>query len=94
MNSEKDRLINLAVHESSDPEMLERDAASKAGSSESTDPEMLDRNTDLEASANLDDFNHDYEGEREGDRIPDDFDVSGDAKAAERQIGIVNRHAG
>jgi hypothetical protein len=29
MTSSEDRLINLAIHESSDPEMLKRDAQSK-----------------------------------------------------------------
>ncbi len=46
MNSEQDRLINLAVHESSDPEMLRRDAESKTGSS----PHPESSNPDLEST--------------------------------------------
>lgn len=55
MSSQEDKLINLAIHESSDPEMLRRDAESKTGTApneESFDPEMLKRNTNPETTAN------------------------------------------
>jgi hypothetical protein len=93
MNPEEDRLINLAVGESSDPEMLKRDAESKTGSSpqpESSNPEMLRHASD---STTLDDFNHENEEDREQPPEPD-FDIAREDKAAENQINIANRHAG
>jgi hypothetical protein len=93
MSSEQDRLINLAVHESSDPEMLRRDAESKTGGKPnegSSEPEMLRRDTD---SKTLDDFN--YENEEDREQPPEaDFDIAHEDKLAERQINIANRHAG
>jgi hypothetical protein len=93
MNPQEDRLINLAVHESSDPEMLRRDAESKTGSSpntESADPEMLRGDA---GSKTLDDFN--YENEEDREAPPEaDFDIPSEDKLAERQIHIANLHAG
>ncbi len=94
MNPEQDKpLIDLAVGESSDPEMLRRDAESKTGSKpkeESSDPEMLSSDA---GSKTLDDFNHDNEEDRE--QPPEaDFDIAGEDRAAARQINIANRHAG
>lgn len=93
MNPNEDRLINLAIHESSDPEMLRRDAESKTGSKpheESSDPEMLRPDAD---SKTLDSFNHENEEDRKQPPEPD-FDIAREDKAAERQINIANLHAG
>jgi len=93
MNPNEDRLINLAIHESSDPEMLRRDAESKTGSKpyeESSDPEMLRRDAE---SKTLDSFNHENEEDREHPLEPD-FDITCEDKTAENQINIVNRPAG
>lgn len=93
MNPEEDKLINLAIHESSDPEMLKRDAEAKTGSrpqEESSDPEMLKRDAD---SKTLDNYNYENEEDREQPPEPD-FDISQDDKLAEQQINIANRHAG
>lgn len=93
MNPQEDKLINLAVHESSDPEMLERDAESKTGSrpnTESSDPEMLKGDTE---SKTLDDFN--YENEEDREAPPEaDFGIASEDSAAANQIHIANRHAG
>jgi hypothetical protein len=93
MSPEEDSLINLAVGESSDPEMLRRDAESKTGSrpnEESSNPEMLRRDTD---SNTLGDFN--YENEEDREQPPEsDFDIASEDKPAARQINIANRHAG
>jgi CRISPR/Cas system CMR-associated protein Cmr3 (group 5 of RAMP superfamily) len=93
MSPEEDKLINLAVHESSDPEMLRRDAEAKTGSSpkeESSDPEMLQRDA---GSKTLDDFN--YENEEDREQPPEsDFDISHNDQLAQQQINIANRHAG
>jgi hypothetical protein len=94
MSPQEDRLINLSVHESSDPEMLRRDAESKTGSrpkEESSDSEMLGRDAD---SQTLDDFNYENEEDREQPLQVEDFDISNDDKLADRQINIANRHAG
>jgi hypothetical protein len=89
MSPQEDKLINLAVHESSDPEMLRRDAESKTGSSpkeESSDPEMLRPDINLETAG------HPYEEDREQPPEPD-FDIAREDKLAERQINIANQHA-
>lgn len=94
MSSQDKSLINLSVHESSDPEMLRRDAESKTGSSpqeESFNPEMLTGNAD---SQTLDDFNYENEEDREQPLEVEDFDISNDDKRVNRQINIANRHAG
>lgn len=92
MNSQDDKLINLAIHESSDPEMLERDAETKTGSrpnTESSAPEMLG-GTD---SKTLDDFNYENEEDREAP-LETDFDLAREDQVAANQIRIANRHAG
>jgi hypothetical protein len=92
MNPQNDSMINLAIHESSDPEMLERDAETKTGSrpnTESSAPEMLS-GTD---SKTLDDFN--YENEEDREAPPEtDFDIAREDRVAVNQIHIANRHAG
>ena len=81
MNSQDNKLINLAIHESSDPEMLERDAETKTGSHPNTAspaPEMLG-----------------YENEEDREApLETDFDIAREDRVAEAQIHIVNRHAG
>jgi hypothetical protein len=93
MSPQKDSLINLAVGESSDPEMLRRDAESKTGSSPNTEgsnSEMLRGDAD---SKTLDDFNYENEEDREAPPEPD-FDITREDKLAESQMHIANRHAG
>lgn len=93
MNPQEDRLINLAVGESSDPEMLRRDAESKTGSSpnpESSNSEALRGDAD---SKTLDDFNYENEEDREAPPEPD-FDIASEDRVADNQIQIANRHAG
>ena len=90
MSPEEDKLINLAVHESSDPEMLRRDAESKTGSTpqeESSQQEMLGHDADIKTAS------HPEEEDREQPPEPD-FDIAREDKLAERQINIANRHAG
>lgn len=92
MNSQDNKLINLAIHESSDPEMLERDAETKTGSHPNTAspaPEMLGGTE----SKTLDDFNYENEEDREAP-LETDFDIAREDRVAEAQIHIVNRHAG
>ncbi len=93
MSSKENKPIDLAVHESSDPEMLRRDAESKTGSppsEESSDPEMLGHDAD---SKTLDDFNYDNEEDRE--QPPEAVFVIPDKdRRSVRQINIANRHAG
>lgn len=93
MNPQEDRLINLAVGESSDPEMLRRDAELKTGSSpnpESSNSEALRGDAN---SKTLDDFN--YENEEDREAPPDvDFDIASEDRIADNQIQITNRHAG
>ena len=103
MNPEKDRLINLAVHESSDPEMLKRDAESKTGSSPNTEssdsllnssgPEILRQESGSGIASKPEDFSHEYEEEREN--FPQgDVDLPPGEKLAESQIMNANLHAG
>lgn len=93
MNPQENRLINLAVGESSDPEMLFRDAQAKTGSSpnpESSNEEALRRDADTKT---LDDFN--YENEEDREAPPDaDFALADEDRIASNQIQIANRHAG
>jgi hypothetical protein len=93
MNPQENRLINLAVGESSDPEMLRRDAESKTGSSpnpSSSNSETLRVDADLKT---VDDFN--YENEEDREAPPEaDFDRAGENRVANNQIKIANRHAG
>ncbi len=93
MSPEPDKLINLSIHESSDPEMLKRDAESKTGRSpntESSDSERLGGGADSET---LGGFNYENEEDREAPLDPD-FDLAREDKVAESQIHIANRHAG
>ncbi|MEW6497754.1 MAG: hypothetical protein AB1589_35415 [Cyanobacteriota bacterium] len=93
MKPQEDKLINLALGESSDPEMLRRDAESKTGSrpnTESSDSEMLTGDAD---SKTLDDFNYENEEDREAPLDPD-FDIASEDRVADNQIQIANRHAG
>jgi hypothetical protein len=93
MTTEEDKLINLAVHESSDIEMLRRDAESKTGSSpqeEHSNPDVYQSEHD---STSLDNFNHENEEEREQPPEPD-FDIAREDQAAAQQINIANLHAG
>jgi hypothetical protein len=90
MGPEEDKLINLAVHKSSDPEMLRRDAESKTGSTpqeESSQQEMLGHDADIKTAS------HPEEEDREQPPEPD-FDIAREDKLAERQINIANRQAG
>ncbi|MBD2014049.1 hypothetical protein H6F96_08695 [Microcoleus sp. FACHB-53] len=93
MNPQENRLINLAIGESSDPEMLYRDAQSKTGSSpnpESSNSEALTGDADTKT---LDDFN--YENEEDREAPPDaDFDLADEDRVASNQMQIANRHAG
>ncbi len=104
MSSEQDnKLINLAVHESSDPEMLKRDAESKTGSSPNTessdshlnssDPELLGQKSDSGLASKPEDFGHEYEEDRENPPQAD-IDLPRHEKLAESQIMNANRHAG
>jgi hypothetical protein len=93
MSPEPDKLINLSIHESSDPEMLKRDAESKTGSTpntESSAPERIGGDADSETLAG---FNYENEEDREAPPEPD-FDIAREDKVAESQIHIANLHAG
>ncbi len=105
MSPKEDKLINLAVHESSDPEMLKRNAESKTANnpnSESSDsqpnsgssePEFLRHDSDSGIASKPEDFSQEYEEGRE--KSPQtDFDLPQGDKLAEHQITIANRHAG
>lgn len=103
MSPEQDKLINLSVHESSDPEMLKRDAESKTGSSPNTessdsylnssDPELLRQESDSGIASKPEDFSHEYEEERENPPQAD-VDLPRHEKLAESQIMNANLHAG
>lgn len=103
MSPEKDKLINLAIHESSDPEMLKRDAESKIGSSpnsessnsqlNNSEPNVLRQDSDSGIASKPEDFNHEYEGERENPP-QSDLDLSREDQLANDQIMIANLHAG
>ena len=53
MNSEEKPLINLSVHESSDPEMLERDAESKTGSKPNDQASSEDKPEGIEPDSDV-----------------------------------------
>jgi hypothetical protein len=103
MIHENDNLINLAIHESSDPEMLKRDAESKTGSApnsessnsnlNSSKPELLRQDSDSGIASKPEDFSYEHEEDRENPPQPD-FDLPRDDKLAADQIMITNLHAG
>jgi hypothetical protein len=92
MKPQEDRLINLAIHESSDPEMLRRDAESKTGSPPNTESSDETLRGDAN-SKTLDDFNYENEEDREAP-LEADFDIASEDRVADNQIQIANRHAG
>ncbi|MBW4544575.1 MAG: hypothetical protein KME25_09040 [Symplocastrum torsivum CPER-KK1] len=53
MNSEEKPLINLSIHESSDPEMLERDAESKTGSKPNDQASSEDKPEGIEPDSDV-----------------------------------------
>ncbi len=93
MNPQEDKLINLAVHESSDPEMLRRDAQEKTGSSPNTEGSNSETLIGDADTKTLDDLN--YENEEDREAPPEsDFDIADEDKLADSQIHIVSRPAG
>ncbi len=90
MNPQEDSLINLSVGESSDPEMLRRDAESKTGSrpsEESFVPERSGGGTDLETAT------HPTEEDRE--ETPDlDFNTARKDTPTDGPINIASLNGG